>query len=50
MEKDGLWRLFFQTGLPEMWLALRWLQDQSETDDRGAIPAFSSSGPEKTEC
>lgn len=23
MEREGLWRLFFATGLPEAWLAVR---------------------------
>lgn len=50
MEEDGLWRLFFLTGLPEVWLTLRSLRQQPDIHDRGEIPAFLSSGSEKTEC
>ena len=30
MEKTGLWQLFFLTGLPEVWLALR---DEAEEQE-----------------
>ena len=50
MEEDGLWRLFFLTGLPEVWLTLCGLKQQAEIHDCEEIPAFSLSGSEKTEC
>ena len=38
MNESGLWELFFQTGLPEAWLALRETAEEQEE----AVPAFVS--------
>lgn len=37
MDKEGLWRLFFATGSPLVWLAIRRLEQEEEQ----AVPAFS---------
>lgn len=50
MEEDGLWRLFFLTGMPEIWLTLRGLQNQLQIYEYGSVPAFFQSETEKTEC
>jgi len=36
MDEQGLWRLFFATGSPLVWLAIRRL----ERDEERALPAF----------
>ena len=38
MDKEGLWRLFFATGSPLVWLAIRRLEQEEEQ----AVPAFQS--------
>ncbi len=50
MEEDGLWRLFFLSGLPEAWMALRGFQNAREEESLTDIPAFSQPNPKKTEC
>lgn len=37
MDKEGLWRLFFATGSPLVWLAIRRLEQEEEQ----AVPAFT---------
>ena len=37
MDKEGLWRLFFATGSPLVWLAIRRLEQEEEQ----AVPAFA---------
>lgn len=46
MDEAGLWRLFFQTGLPEAWLALRGREAEQEQEQVQAVPAFVSRAPE----
>ena len=36
MDKEGLWRLFFATGSPLVWLAIRRLEQEEEQ----AVSAF----------
>lgn len=38
MDKEGLWNLFFVTGSPLVWLAIRRLEREEEQ----AVPAFMS--------
>lgn len=38
MDEQGLWRLFFATGSPLVWLAIRRLEQERE---RRVIPAFA---------
>ena len=39
MERDGLWRLFWLTGLPVAWLLCRWTeQDDAEAALGGREP------------
>lgn len=47
MENPGLWRLFFLTGLPEAWLALR---GEAEEQEEPAVPAFGPQKAEEQEC
>ena len=47
MENPGLWRLFFLTGLPEAWLALR---GEAEEQEEPAVTAFGVQTAEKQEC
>ncbi|MBQ8850955.1 MAG: hypothetical protein IJZ66_00715 [Oscillibacter sp.] len=50
MEEEGLWRLFFLTGLPEAWLALRGVQEQRcEQASEPAMTAFAARPSRKTE-
>ena len=37
MDKEGLWKLFFATGSPLVWLAIRRLEEEEER----SVPAFS---------
>lgn len=46
MEEYGLWKLFFLTGLPEAWLALRGLNAEQEEP---ALTAFSEAEKDKKE-
>ena len=41
MEDEGLWRLFFLTGLPEAWLALRGMREQPKQTYEPAMTAFA---------
>lgn len=43
MDEQGLWRLFFATGSPLVWLAIRRLEGEEER----ALPAFSE---EENDC
>lgn len=46
MDQAGLWRLFFLTGLPEAWLAVREGHREQDAPEREpAIPAHAP-GPE----
>ena len=47
MENPGLWRLFFLTGLPEAWLALR---GEAEEQEEPAVMAFGPQEAEEQEC
>ena len=47
MENPGLWRLFFLTGLPEVWLALRGEQEEQEAP---AVTAFGPQEADKQDC
>lgn len=49
MEESGLWRLFFATGLPQVYLALRGLQEEQEhMAQEPAMTAFGAkSGMER---
>ena len=48
MEETGLWRLFFRTGLPEAWLALRGLQEEERVQaNQPAMTAFSVQASQK---
>ena len=38
MDKQGLWRLFWATGSPLIWLAIQRL----EREDEQAVPAFGN--------
>lgn len=49
MDDEGLWRLFFLTGLPEAWLALRAAQEQREQAYQPAMTAFAAQPSRKTE-
>lgn len=50
MDEEGLWRLFFLTGLPEAWLALRGAGEERPMPEREpAMTAFSVRPPRKTE-
>ena len=40
MDESGLWSLFFATGLPEVYLALRGQRMEEERREPPAIPAF----------
>ena len=40
MERDGLWRLFFATGLPEAYLAIRRREGEEERAEPTALTAF----------
>lgn len=42
MEEAGLWRLFFATGLPQAYLALRGLEEEREQPDQPAMTAFGA--------
>lgn len=44
MDESGLWRLFFLTGLPEVWLALRGQAQEREAERE--MPALSAFCPE----
>lgn len=44
MDKDGLWRLFFATGLPEAYLALR--DVKKERGSGWELPARTAFRPE----
>ena len=46
MNEQGLWQLFFLTGLPEVYLALQGQAQEKEQNSRLALPAFA---PEKQE-
>ena len=39
METEGLWMLFWQTGRPEVWLAIRAIEQERRGREQ-AIPAF----------
>ena len=41
MEESGLWRLFFLTGLPEVWLAIRGQEEEKRREEM-AMTAFSA--------
>ena len=41
MEEYGLWKLFFLTGLPEAWLALRGLRLEQDEPEEPALTAFA---------
>lgn len=43
MDEHGLWRLFFLTGSPLVWLAVRRLEEEREQQER-AQPAFADDG------
>lgn len=43
MDEQGLWRLFFATGSPLVWLAIRRLEREEEQ----ARPAFSNEEDKK---
>ena len=43
MEEQGLWKLFFLTGLPEAWLALRGLGKEQAEREAPALTAFAGS-------
>ena len=47
MDEEGLWRLFFLTGLPEVYLAFRGEQ-QEKQQTQLAVPAFAPE-PDKGE-
>ena len=42
MEELGLWRLFFATGLPQAYLALRGQQEEDHPAGEPATAAFSN--------
>ena len=42
MDQQGLWKLFFATGSPLVWLAIR----QEREEEERAVPAFL---PEKSQ-
>ena len=43
MEESGLWRLFFATGLPQAYLALRGLEEEREQlAEQPAMTAFGA--------
>lgn len=46
MEEQGLWELFFRTGLPEAWLALRGLTAE---EDEPALTAFAGAAEDRIE-
>ena len=48
--EDGLWCLFFQTGLPEIWMVLQELKHIQEEEEAASISAFFRQTVEKTEC
>jgi len=41
MDEQGLWRLFFLTGLPEVYLALKGQEQEREQRSQWAISAFA---------
>jgi len=41
MNEWGLWRLFFLTGLPEAYLALKGQEQEREQHTQWAVPAFA---------
>ena len=43
MDTVGLWRLFWQTGRPEVWLAIRAMEQEREAQEQ-AVPAFWECG------
>lgn len=45
MDEQGLWRLFFATGSPLVWLAIR----RAEREEERAVPAFRQEYPERLE-
>lgn len=50
MDEEGLWRLFFHTGLPEVWMALRAAQEERcVPEDEPAMTAFAVRPPGKLE-
>ena len=49
MEEYGLWRLFFLTGLPEAWLALRGLRQERQQREEPALTAFAGAEEERKE-
>lgn len=50
MDESGLWRLFFLTGLPEVYLAIRGgEQERANLDGQPALTAFAPRPPRKQE-
>ncbi len=50
MDEEGLWRLFFHTGLPEVWLALRGTQEERCAPEyEPAMTAFALQPPREIE-
>ena len=49
MDEEGLWRLFFLTGLPEAWLALRENVEQQRPEYEPAMTAFAVRAPQETQ-
>ena len=47
MDEQGLWRLFFATGSPLVWLAIRRLEREEEREQ--AISAFRNNQTETAE-
>lgn len=45
MNEQGLWKLFFATGSPLVWLAIR----RPEGEQEQAVPAFWENDPETAE-
>ena len=46
MDEQGLWRLFFATGSPLVWLAIRRLEQAEER----AVPAAAAQEEERQKC
>ncbi len=46
MNEEGLWQLFFLTGLPEVWLALHAAQEEGWIAQQQ--PAMTAFAPQKT--
>ena len=50
MKEEGLWRLFFLTGLPEVYLALKTGEGELPKTEESAVTAFLPQSDRTAQC